>query len=85
VIQGSRIAAVATLIAQARRTRRVVWQNLLWAAVYNAACVPVAVAGLMPPWLAGLGMATSSLLGVMNAARLAAVPHTVSPWTSSSS
>ena len=83
VIQGSRIAAVATLIAQARRTRRVVWQNLLWAAVYNAACVPLAVAGLMPPWLAGLGMASSSLLGVMNAARLAAIPRTVSPWTSS--
>lgn len=77
VIQGSRIAAVATLIAQARRTRRVVWQNLLWAAVYNAACVPLAVAGLMPPWLAGLGMATSSLLAVMNAARLAAIPRTL--------
>jgi Cu2+-exporting ATPase len=77
VIQGSRLAAVATLITQSRRTRRVVWQNLLWAAVYNAACVPLAVAGLMPPWLAGLGMATSSLLGVLNAARLATMPRTV--------
>jgi Cu2+-exporting ATPase len=77
VIQGSRLAAVATLVTQSRRTRRVVSQNLLWAAVYNAACVPLAVAGLMPPWLAGLGMATSSLLGVMNASRLATVPDTV--------
>jgi Cu2+-exporting ATPase len=83
VIQGHHIAAVATLIVQARRTRRVVWQNLLWAAVYNAACVPLAVAGLMPPWLAGLGMATSSLLAVLNAARLAAIPRTGLPWTSS--
>jgi Cu2+-exporting ATPase len=77
VIQGSRLAAVATLITQSRRTRRVVWQNLLWAAVYNAACVPLAVAGLMPPWLAGLGMATSSLLAVLNAARLATMPRAV--------
>ena len=77
VIPGSRLAAVATLITQSRRTRRVVWQNLLWAAAYNAACVPLAVAGLMPPWLAGLGMATSSLLGILNAARLATLPRTV--------
>jgi len=77
VIQGSRLAAVATLVTQSRRTRRVVSQNLLWAAVYNAACVPLAVAGLMPPWLAGLGMATSSLLGVLNASRLATVHPTV--------
>ena len=77
VIQGSRLAAVATLVTQSRRTRRVVSQNLLWAAVYNAVCVPLAVAGLMPPWLAGLGMATSSLLVVMNASRLATVPDTV--------
>jgi Cu2+-exporting ATPase len=49
----------------------VVRQNLLWSAAYNAVCVPLAVAGLMPPWLAGLGMAGSSLLVVLNAARLA--------------
>ncbi len=77
VIPGSRLAAVAHLVTQSRRTRRVVWQNLLWAAVYNAACVPLAVAGLMPPWLAGLGMATSSLLVVLNATRLAVIPRTV--------
>ncbi len=74
VLQGGRVGAVALLIAHARRTRRVVRQNLLWAAVYNGACVPLAVMGLMPPWLAGLGMAASSLLVVTNAARLAACP-----------
>ena len=42
-----------------RRVRRVVRQNLAWAATYNAASVPLAVAGLMPPWLAGLGMAAT--------------------------
>ncbi|MEY4712233.1 MAG: hypothetical protein RIS88_1683 [Pseudomonadota bacterium] len=74
VLQGARVGSVATLIAHARRTRRVVRQSLAWAAVYNGACVPLAVAGFMPAWLAGLGMAASSLLVVMNAARLASVP-----------
>ena len=52
----------------------VVRQNLAWAALYNAICVPLAIAGAMPPWLAGLGMAASSLLVVLNAARLARMP-----------
>jgi P-type Cu2+ transporter len=46
-------------------------QNLLWAAGYNALCIPLALAGLLPPWAAGLGMATSSLLVVLNALRAA--------------
>jgi Cu2+-exporting ATPase len=54
----------------AQRTLRVVRQNLIWAALYNAACVPFALAGWLPPWAAGLGMAASSLLVVLNAQRL---------------
>lgn len=74
VILGGQLQAVASLCTQARRTREVVRQNLLWAAVYNAVCVPLAVLGVMPPWLAGLGMAASSLLVVANSARLAHIP-----------
>jgi Cu2+-exporting ATPase len=48
----------------------IVKQNLWWAAVYNAVCVPLAVAGMLPAWLAGIGMASSSLLVVFNAMRL---------------
>jgi Cu2+-exporting ATPase len=54
----------------ARKTMRVVRQNLAWALAYNAACIPLAVAGYLPAWLAGLGMACSSLLVVLNALRL---------------
>ncbi|HWP12237.1 MAG TPA: cation-translocating P-type ATPase [Ramlibacter sp.] len=71
VVLGGQLAAVASLMRHARRTRRIVRQNLAWAAVYNAVCVPLAVVGVMPPWLAGLGMAASSLLVVANSARLA--------------
>ena len=75
VIPGGQLAAVAALLLHAQRTRIVVRQNLLWAAVYNAVCVPLAVVGLMPPWLAGLGMAASSLGVVLNSARLARAPR----------
>jgi P-type Cu2+ transporter len=54
----------------ARRTLRIVRQNLAWAALYNAVCVPLALAGWLPAWAAGLGMATSSLAVVLNAQRL---------------
>ncbi len=71
VVLGDQIGAVATSFQVARRTLRVVRQNLWWAGAYNAVCVPLAVAGWLPAWLAGLGMALSSLMVVLNALRLA--------------
>ena len=70
VVLGDDLSLVPQAIDLARRTLRVVRQNLWWAAGYNALCVPLAIAGYMPAWLAGLGMALSSLLVVLNAARL---------------
>ncbi|WBY02491.1 cation-translocating P-type ATPase [Ramlibacter tataouinensis] len=70
VVLGGQLEAIPAVLALARRTRRIVRQNLAWAAGYNAVCVPLALVGWMPPWLAGLGMAASSLLVVANAARL---------------
>jgi len=57
--------------ALAKRTLRVVRQNFIWAASYNAACIPLALLGWLPPWAAGLGMASSSLVVVLNSLRLA--------------
>ena len=71
VVLGSQLGAITDTLLLARKTMHVVRQNLLWALFYNAACVPLALAGYLPAWLAGLGMATSSLLVVANAARLA--------------
>ena len=70
VVLGDQLCAVVDTLTLARRTRSVVRQNLIWAAAYNAVCVPLAVVGWLPAWAAGLGMASSSLLVVMNAARL---------------
>ncbi len=54
----------------ARRTTRVIRQNLGWALAYNIAAIPVAMAGWVPPWLAAVGMSASSVLVVLNALRL---------------
>jgi Cu2+-exporting ATPase len=43
--------------------------------MYNTICVPLAVAGMLPAWLAGIGMASSSLLVVLNALRLSYSPQ----------
>jgi Cu2+-exporting ATPase len=71
VLSGERLGGVVQTWRLARRTMRVVRQNLLWAAIYNVVCVPLAVLGWLPAWAAGLGMAASSLLVVLNALRLA--------------
>ncbi|WP_101047625.1 heavy metal translocating P-type ATPase [Macromonas nakdongensis] len=80
VVQSGRLSDIVLTLQHARRTMAVVRQNLWWAAGYNAVCVPLALLGWMPPWLAGLGMAASSLLVIGNAlrlSRLAPVSETV--------
>ncbi|PZQ66784.1 MAG: heavy metal translocating P-type ATPase [Variovorax paradoxus] len=74
IVLGDALTAIPATWRQARRTMRVVRQNIAWSVLYNAACVPLALAGWMPAWLAGLGMAASSLLVVLNSARLARSP-----------
>ena len=71
VLPGGQLLMLPKMLTQARRTMRIVRQNLWWAATYNAVCVPWALTGYLPAWLAGLGMALSSLLVIANAARLA--------------
>jgi Cu2+-exporting ATPase len=60
----------------ARRTQRVVRQNLAWAIGYNLAALPLAALGFVPPWLAAIGMSLSSVVVVLNAMRLSRGPAT---------
>ena len=76
VVMGDQLMAVVQALQLARKTMSVVRQNLWWALLYNLACVPLAIVGLLPAWLAGLGMACSSLVVVANALRLTAMVHT---------
>ena len=75
ILLSGRVADVALARDVARRAMRVLRQNLAWALVYNAVCVPLALLGWFPPWAAGLGMATSSLVVVLNALRIDARPR----------
>lgn len=57
-------------IAVAKRTQRIIRQNLFWALAYNGIALPVAGFGLVSPWQAAIGMSVSSLIVVGNAFRL---------------
>ena len=70
LVLGNDINVLVQARRLARRTRRNIRQNLVWAASYNLIAVPFAAVGLIPPWGAAIGMSLSSLLVVMNALRL---------------
>ncbi len=70
VLLTQNIGVIDDLLAIAGKTLRVMKQNLLWAFSYNIISIPLAVFGWLAPWQAALGMALSSLLVVLNAARL---------------
>jgi Cu2+-exporting ATPase len=69
VLLSGRLQSLVEAIDIAVRTRRIVRQNLAWAVGYNAVALACAAAGLVTPWLAGIGMGTSSLIVVLNALR----------------
>jgi Cu2+-exporting ATPase len=76
VLTGGRLGALAEARAIARETLSVLRQNQRWALAYNLVAVPFAAAGLVPPWLAAVGMSVSSLGVVLNALRIGRRTHT---------
>ncbi len=70
VLMSERLDALLDAVRTARRTLRVIRQNLAWAVVYNAVALPLAVLGHVTPLVAGVGMSLSSLAVVLNALRL---------------
>jgi heavy metal translocating P-type ATPase len=70
-LTASDLRAVPAALALARRTRRIVRQNLGWAVGYNLLAVPLAAAGVLHPILAALAMALSSVSVLANSLRLA--------------
>ena len=76
VLMRSDLLDVARAIQLSRATMRIIKQNLFWALVYNAACIPVAAGALawagvtLSPMIAAAAMSLSSVCVVSNALRL---------------
>jgi Cu2+-exporting ATPase len=73
VVLSDELSRIADAIAHARRTFRVVRENLAWAFVYNLVAIPAAAFGYVTPLVAALGMSVSSLVVVGNALRVARI------------
>ncbi len=67
---GGGVAGIADAVELARRTYRVIEQNLFWAFAYNVVMIPLAVFGVLTPMWAAGAMAASSVSVVANALRL---------------
>lgn len=70
VLLGRDLMAIERAFVCARFTRRIIRQNLFWSLFYNVTSLPAAAVGLVPPWIAAVGMSTSSLVVVGNALRI---------------
>ncbi|WP_410498376.1 heavy metal translocating P-type ATPase [Chitinibacter sp. S2-10] len=72
VLLNNQLSSLPQALLLAKKCRKIIQENLLWALGYNLVALPIAVMGWITPWLASLGMAVSSLLVVLNALRLIA-------------
>ncbi len=76
VLRRSRLSDAVTMLRLGRAALRNMKENLFWALIYNAVCIPIAAGVLSPlgmtlrPWMAALAMSLSSLFVVLNALRL---------------
>lgn len=75
VLLSNRLSSLIEAFTLARRTRRIIIENLTWATLYNGLVLPFAALGWVTPLWAALGMSASSLLVVLNALRLARVKN----------
>ena len=70
ILMSDQLGALAEGAAIARKTLQIIRQNLSWAIAYNLIALPAAALGYVAPWMAAIGMSSSSLLVVLNALRL---------------
>jgi len=70
ILTSASLESLAKALIIADKTKKIIQQNLSWALAYNLIAIPVAMFGLVNPWLAGIGMSCSSLIVTINAWRL---------------
>ncbi len=81
VLTGEQLRGLAEARRIARQALAILRQNQRWALIYNLSVIPLGAFGFIPPWLAALGMSTSSLVVVLNALRIGrhAESHAAAP------
>ncbi|ROS05269.1 Cu2+-exporting ATPase [Sinobacterium caligoides] len=70
MLMNNNLSNIIKLIRTAERSKKIIRQNFAWSLGYNVLTVPLAAAGLIPPYIAVIGMSLSSLIVVGNALRL---------------
>ncbi|MFA0411397.1 heavy metal translocating P-type ATPase, partial [Vibrio splendidus] len=70
VLLGDKLDRLLKSRTLALKTRRIIRENLAWSLGYNLLILPLAVAGLVAPYIAVVGMSASSIIVVSNSLRL---------------
>ncbi|MEW5791558.1 MAG: heavy metal translocating P-type ATPase [Pseudomonadota bacterium] len=70
ILLSNQLQQIPATLQLARDTLRIIRQNLGWAVGYNVISLPLAMTGVLTPWMAAVGMSASSLIVVANAMRL---------------
>ncbi len=76
VLSCNSLRVLSSGFLHAKKTVRIIHQNLGWALMYNLLAVPTAALGYVAPWMAAIGMSLSSLFVVLNSSRLRSVVKT---------
>lgn len=70
VLTSESLKTLSQALVISTKAQVIMRQNLIWAFIYNVVAIPVAMMGLVNPWIAGIGMSLSSLAVTLNAWRL---------------
>ncbi|MGS2720103.1 heavy metal translocating P-type ATPase [Paraglaciecola aestuariivivens] len=70
ILLDNQLSRLLPLIQVAKRCKTKIKQNIAWAIGYNLLILPLAVTGLLAPWMAVVGMSLSSLIVIVNSVRL---------------
>jgi len=70
ILLSDRLMGLVNAVRTARQTKKIIRENLGWSILYNVLALPLAMAGLVTPWQAAIGMSVSSLIVALNALRL---------------
>jgi Cu2+-exporting ATPase len=77
ILLGNKLSGLPLLFDISQRAQIKVKQNMMWAIGYNLLVLPLAIFGVLTPWMAVIGMSASSVIVVSNSIRLLGYQRTV--------